>query len=270
MLFLLAVLLQPVALDAPASVLQGDTLRVRVNAPGADATSGRIRFAGREVRVFPNDRGSYLGLVPVPVDLAPGTHSLDWLNSAGQLGASRSVSVRDAQFPRQNITVSPRVQRLTPLPGEMETIHRLQETVTDRRFWHEPFSKPALGCRSSPFGVARYHNGRPTGSYHRGVDIRAPQGRPVHAVAAGTVRIARMYRLHGGTVGIDHGQGVVSLYIHFSRLAVKQGQQVQEGDIIGNVGSTGFATGPHLHWGLYVNGLPVNPAGWVGRTDPCR
>jgi murein DD-endopeptidase MepM/ murein hydrolase activator NlpD len=71
-----------------------------------------------------------------------------------------------------------------------------------------------------------------------------------------------MFRLHGGTVGLDHGQGVTSSYIHLSKTAVKEGQVVKQGEVIGYVGSTGFSTAPHLHWGLYVHGSPVNPKQW--------
>jgi murein DD-endopeptidase MepM/ murein hydrolase activator NlpD len=125
------------------------------------------------------------------------------------------------------------------------------------------------GCLISPFGVQRYHNGQPTGNYHRGIDQRAAEGRAVRAPAAGVMRLARMYRLHGGTVGLDHGQGMVSIHIHMSKLSVKQGQRVEAGRVIGLAGSTGFATGPHLHWSLYVNGLPVNPLPWLPALQPC-
>jgi lysostaphin len=79
-----------------------------------------------------------------------------------------------------------------------------------------------------------------------------------------------MYRLHGGTVGLDHGQGVSSIYIHMSKLNVKPGEIVKKGDVIGYVGSTGFATGPHLHWGMYMSGLPINPNQWITNVPTCR
>jgi murein DD-endopeptidase MepM/ murein hydrolase activator NlpD len=123
---------------------------------------------------------------------------------------------------------------------------------------------------NSPFGVLRYHNGVYSGNFHRGMDLRSPKGRPVRAITAGTVRIAHMFRLHGGTVGLDHGQGVTSLYLHLSRIAAREGRVVRRGEIIGWVGATGFATGPHLHWGLYVNGVPVNPAQWISGIEACE
>jgi murein DD-endopeptidase MepM/ murein hydrolase activator NlpD len=92
-------------------------------------------------------------------------------------------------------------------------------------------------------------------------------GAPIHAVAAGTVRIVQMFQLRGGTVAIDHGQGLETIYMHMSRFAAKEGQKVKAGDVIGYVGSTGRATGPHLHWSLYANGHPVSPNQWVKLTS---
>jgi murein DD-endopeptidase MepM/ murein hydrolase activator NlpD len=93
-------------------------------------------------------------------------------------------------------------------------------------------------------------------------------GSPVHAVAAGVVRISQPFTLRGGTVALDHGQGLESIYLHMSRLEAKEGEHVKAGDVVGYVGSTGRSTGPHLHWTLYANGEPVNPRQWV-RLKAC-
>jgi murein DD-endopeptidase MepM/ murein hydrolase activator NlpD len=82
-------------------------------------------------------------------------------------------------------------------------------------------------------------------------------------VAGGTVKIVRAWNIHGGTVGIDHGQGLQSIYLHMSKFATAEGAVVKKGDVIGYVGSTGRSTAPHLHWSLYANGVPVNPRQWV-------
>jgi len=153
---------------------------------------------------------------------------------------------------------------LQPLPGEMETIAKLtRHTVTPVKHWQGDkltLMSPTTECENSPFGVKRAYNGKLSDNYHKGVDLRSPQGAPIRAIADGRVQIARQdFRLHGGTVGIDHGQGVTSVYIHASKLDVKEGDMVKKGQTIARVGSTGFATGPHLHWGLYVSGMPVNP-----------
>jgi lysostaphin len=145
----------------------------------------------------------------------------------------------------------------------METAEAFRKTVTAERFWREPLLAPEPGCRTSPFGVRRDYNGKPSGNYHGGVDQRGAAGTPVHAIATGTVRVVEPWSIHGNTVGVDHGQGVASMYLHLSRFAVAEGAQLKQGDVVGYVGSTGRSTAPHLHWSLYVHGVAVNPERWV-------
>jgi murein DD-endopeptidase MepM/ murein hydrolase activator NlpD len=116
--------------------------------------------------------------------------------------------------------------------------------------------------------VKRLHNGKPTGEYHGGVDQRTPEGEPIRAVAAGTVKFARSFQVLGNAVGVDHGQGLESMYLHMSSLTAAEGAHVERGDTLGYAGSTGRSTGPHLHWVLYVNGVNVNPAQWM-KLPPC-
>jgi len=245
----------------PRVVRQGETLRVTGDAAGA-------RMNGRTIRLFPQSDGPRLGLMPVPALAKPGAYTLEFLDPAGAVLHSAPVTVRDARFPSQNITVSKAVSELKPLPDEAKTVAAVRETVSDLRFWTEPFALPVPGCMTSPFGVRRLYNGKPGGNYHGGIDQRSPAGRPIRATADGTVKLVRMFNLHGGTVGIDHGQGLVSLYLHMSKFALQEGVSVKKGDVIGYVGSTGRSTAPHLHWSLYANGVPVNPLQWV-RLKPC-
>ena len=264
----LALLLLIAAFDVTSGVKQGEVIRVRTNESGQYTASLGDRKA---VRLFPDpESGGQLGLIPVPVDYPPGDAIVKIVDKSTGAAVTEQLKILDAHFPIQNIRATPAMQALKPLPGEMEEVHALQETVSERRYWAQPFELPVAGCILSPFGVQRYHNGKPSGNYHRGLDQRAAQGRAIRAPASGIVRIAKMYRLHGGTVGIDHGQGVVSLHLHLSELKVKPGARVERGQVIGLAGATGFATGPHLHWGLYVNGLPVNPLPWLPVLRDCN
>jgi murein DD-endopeptidase MepM/ murein hydrolase activator NlpD len=258
-------LLLPFAAAAQSSFKQGEFLRIEENGATAELN-------GKTVRIFHQANGSFLGLMPAAVLEKPGTYPLTIKDAAGKVLRVEQITITDARYPRQNIAATKAMKELTPLPGEMEAVRALQNTVSDKRFWAEPFIVPTGQCMNSRFGVTRYHNGKPTGAYHRGLDLRSPMGTPVRATAAGIVRISKMYRLHGGTIGIDHGQGVTSLYIHMSKLAVPEGTQVRQGDVVGYVGATGFATGPHLHWQISVNGVPVNPDEWLGDAAPeaCR
>jgi murein DD-endopeptidase MepM/ murein hydrolase activator NlpD len=161
------------------------------------------------------------------------------------------------------------MKALTPAPGEREKMRALAELVASVRYFEDRFTPPVEGCQNSPFGVQRLHNGKATGSYHRGADQRGAEGTPVRAPASGVVAVAEpKFQVNGGTVGLDHGQGLTSHYIHLSGVAVTEGERVKQGDVIGYVGSTGFATGPHLHWGTVVHGTPVDPNEFVTLT-PC-
>jgi murein DD-endopeptidase MepM/ murein hydrolase activator NlpD len=250
----------------PQEVKQGHLLKVQ--AP-AGSTAVRAQFGGVTIRLFANPDGSFLGLMPVRVDQAPGPAALKLLDPAGQTVRESTVQVVDAKFPIQNVDVNSTMSSLKPRPGEADAVKAFNQTASDVRYWDESFTRPVPGCVNSPFGLERYHNGKPAGRHHLGVDMRGVLGTPVKAPAPGVVRLARKLQLQGGTVGIDHGQGAVTSYYHLSRLAVREGQIVKRGQIIAYVGATGFATGPHLHWNFIVNGVQVDPLEWAPSIRAC-
>ncbi len=258
-----------VIVDTEDTVKQGNVLSVVIRNAKGYLNQGKLKLGKKTVPLFLQETGDYVGLVPVDVYESTGNKTLMVMDSRGQVLYSQPVSVQSGKFPTQNISVSKATKGLEPLPGEMEAIGKLKNTLTASRLWEEPFVTPTPDCMNSPFGVRRLHNGKDTGNYHKGIDQRSPHGRPIKAIASGKVQISKMYRLHGGTIGLDHGQGITSIYIHMSKLAKAEGDSVTKGETIGYVGSTGFATGPHLHWGLYVNGLSVNPMQWVPKTPVC-
>lgn len=242
----------------PAAPRQGDVMRV--NAP---ANAVAVRLGSLAVPLFPQASGERAGLVPISADDRPGPRTLQFVDAAGAVLHTAAVRVRSGNFLTQNVRLRPETQALRPLPDEMETVAAFRQTVTAERHWAEPFRKPIEGCMSSPYGVRRLHNGKPTGRYHGGLDQAAPEGTPVRAIAAGVVRVVREFNVHGHTVGVDHGQGLTSLYLHLSRFEAREGAKVGSGDVIGYVGSTGRSTAPHLHWTLYAHGVAVNPSRWV-------
>lgn len=119
--------------------------------------------------------------------------------------------------------------------------------------------KPVDGRLSSPFGLRRFFNGEERNP-HSGLDFAVPQGTPVKAPADGVVTIVADYFFNGKTVFIDHGQGLVTMYCHLSAFDVQVGDVVKRGQVIGRVGATGRATGPHLHWNVSLNNARVDPA----------
>ena len=245
------------------AIRQGEVLRVR---GPADAVAARMN--SRTVPLYKQVDGAAFGLMPVPVLTTPGAYRLEWLDAQGSVLHSQAVVVRNAHYPRQNIVLSRALANLKSTPEERSAVSAFLNGRSATRYWREPLEPPLAGCITSMFGVTRLHNGKLTGDYHAGVDQRGGAGTPIHAIAAGEVKIAQQFELRGGTVAIDHGQGLQSIYLHMSKVASRPAQRVAAGDVIGYVGSTGRSTGPHLHWTLYVQGEPVNPLQWV-RLKPC-
>lgn len=247
----------------PASIPLGQTVRLRCEIPAATA-----RLNGRTVRLFKQESSDWQGLMPVAVADIPGTYPIEFLAEDGTAVASVSLIIRKTVFPSQNVTLAPQIEALHSTPEEMQTLTTFRDSISDVKYWEDPLVAPVPGCIISAFGVKRLHNGKPTGDFHAGIDQRAAAGTPIRAVAAGIVKIVQPFNVLGGTVAIDHGQGLETMYLHMSKLNVEAGARVSRGDVIGYVGATGRANGPHLHWVVYVNGVPVNPQQWVG-LKPC-
>lgn len=247
----------------PKPVKLGDTLRITCPAGFSSAT-----LNGRTSKLFPQSTGKNFGLLPVSVKDLPGPAKISVSSNEAAPPQQLPVTIRKTVFPSQNVNLSPEIEGLHSTAEEIALLTGFKEKVTDQRFWQDPLAPPVSGCMTSPFGVKRLHNGKPTGEYHGGVDQRTPAGEPIRAVAAGTISFAQQFNVLGNAVGIDHGQGLESMYLHMSRLVATPGTRVERGDVLGYAGSTGRSTGPHLHWVLYVNGTNVNPAQWM-KLQPC-
>lgn len=180
-------------------------------------------------------------------------------------GTVTYVTVLYRRFPMKRIRVSTRKFRYTRRQATLYDRKRLNAamaTTVAKPLWDGNFILPVRGKISTTFGVRRTVNGRPWNP-HAGIDIAAPAGTPVAAANHGKVVLAEMLRTHGGTVVIDHGCNVFTIYIHLSAIYVSLGQEVRKGDAIGAVGSTGLATGPHLHWTVRIGSIATDPLAWV-------
>jgi murein DD-endopeptidase MepM/ murein hydrolase activator NlpD len=243
---------------APAHVHNGETLKLT-----ASGAARKAHLAGRTVELFPEENGTAFGLMPIPVLEKPGVYNLELLNESGAVIEQRPIRVEDAHYPAQTIVIAKAIAGLKPSPGEQQAVSAFRTTVSPVRYWKEPLEPPVPGCLTSLFGVRRLHNGKLTGDFHAGVDQRGAAGTPIHPIAPGVVKIVQKWNLRGGTVAVDHGQGVESIYLHMSGFVAKEGEHVGRNDVLGYIGSTGRSTGPHVHWTLYVDGVPVNPGQWM-------
>jgi len=177
----------------------------------------------------------------------------------------RTLAIAKREWQIQRVEGVPQ-KYVSPPPEAMAAIARGTKLKTEARktraegsWFTQSFIWPVTGTISGVFGSQRYYNGEPRRP-HYGVDVAATTGTPIHAPAGGVVTLADadMY-FEGGLVFLDHGQGVTTLIMHMSRLDVKTGDVVKQGDVIGAVGGTGRATGPHLHWGMYWRGAYLDP-----------
>jgi murein DD-endopeptidase MepM/ murein hydrolase activator NlpD len=163
--------------------------------------------------------------------------------------------------------VRPEPEDLLRIDKERETITQAFSTFSDRAVSGLTLDLPSVGPFSSGFGLRRFFNNEPR-QPHSGLDIAAPEGTPVAAPAAGTVLETGDYFFNGLTVFLDHGQGLVTMYNHLSRIDVARGERVARGQKIGEVGHTGRVTGAHLHWSVSLNNARVDPGLFL--PDPVR
>jgi murein DD-endopeptidase MepM/ murein hydrolase activator NlpD len=270
----------PIALSSPVKALQvqttpqsprlGDTISVIVSldnpANGSNVTvsSGQETYTAYEIA--PNKYRAFIPTTPLE---KPGSRTVK-VNGGGET-KNLSVSVGARKFVTQRITLPPGKAGTKATELELRRAREFREVRTPEKFWKGAFIKPNKGRMSTPYGVRRYYNGVFANDYyHRGLDFAGASGSTVVAPAAGRVvlvgTVSQGFKVHGNVVGVDHGQGVASIFMHLSRISVKEGDLVQPGQKIGAVGSTGASTGPHLHWGLYVNGKSIDPMPWLNGT----
>jgi murein DD-endopeptidase MepM/ murein hydrolase activator NlpD len=250
----------------PVAPVQGDTIAITLSAAGASGVA--VRFDGRAVAVYARPGGGLRALVGTDPTTPAGRHrvAVSWREPGrGGLRWAGVVPLGPGRFGVRALTLPPKVFGLiTPHNAALEraALGAALGRRTPEALWRGPFVAPSRGILDSPYGWQSVYNGRREW-WHQGMDYAAPEGDPVVAANTGVVVLARLLPLGGNTVVLDHGQGVLSEYIHLSGVDVAPGQRVARGEPIGRIGATGLVTGPSLHWGLFVNGTWVNPVFWM-------
>jgi murein DD-endopeptidase MepM/ murein hydrolase activator NlpD len=251
----------------PAKLVGGSPVLFELTAPtGAKAISAQ--WFGHELtfvrRVGTN---SWTALAGIPIETARGKYTLQLAEDLGPgktLNLRREVLVAKATYPK--ITVKVAKQYTEPDPEQLKTIAadkevktKILSTTGPERLWVGSFREPVSAPISDIFGTARVFNGE-VQSRHQGLDFGVPTGTVVHSINRGKVILARFLYFEGNCAVIDHGQGLLSLYLHLSELRVQEGQEVGAGEVIGLSGGTGRASGPHLHLAVRWQGIYLNPA----------
>jgi murein DD-endopeptidase MepM/ murein hydrolase activator NlpD len=259
----------------PVRLVNGAPVLFQVKAP-ARLQSLRGTWLGHEISFsLVSASKTWVGLGGVSVETSPGNYPLELSGetSAGesaakaaarQISFTRKFVIRRANYPKTQITVDRKFTE--PSPDQTRQIDEAKKIkqdflnrVTPEREWAGSFAAPAVAPISDVFGTQRVFNGK-TQSSHLGLDFRVPSGTPVAAMNAGTVLLARSLYFEGNCVVLDHGQGLLTIYMHLSEFKVKEGEQVARGQEVGLSGGTGRATGPHLHVAVRWQGTYLDPA----------
>jgi hypothetical protein len=254
----------------PEAAAVGDVavMEITTRHPEQPVTGIQLRFHDTLIPLFEHPRKGrdvLIGLIAIPYHSKPGTETitLEWSDRKGHRELTVSLKILSQRFKSEKLQVTP--SRVTPTPEDVERIKREGEEVRavyaasrPQRLWDEPFQRPLNGLVTSPYGTRRLLNGK-LKSYHGGVDFRAATGTPIYAANTGIVGLAKNLFYSGNIVILDHGSGLFTTYAHLSRIDVAPGRLVEKGQVIGLAGATGRVSGPHLHWGVKVNGVNANP-----------
>lgn len=250
----------------PASPGQGDvTVAYLTGAPDASAVEGSL--GGQPLAFFPYGDG-YAALAGIDLETKPG--KIPWrigvIDGQGKpVKAAGTIRVKSRKFPVQRLTLPKEMVELDPptlarADEESRRLKTLFSTVTPERLWRGRFTRPVAGTEDGTgFGSRRIINGLRR-SPHAGVDYSAETGTPVVAANSGRVALVAEMFFPGRLVILDHGLGLYTLYFHLERVQVAEGDRVERGQIIGAAGSTGRATGPHLHFGAQFRQARIDPA----------
>lgn len=213
----------------------------------------------------------WLAVIGIPLDTKIGKQHIVVEN--GGETENISFSIVDKAYPAQYLTIKKKRMVSGFTKADLKKIDADKKAMTTAKaFWTEQaidadFIPPVEGRLSSLFGLKRFFNDIPKRP-HNGLDIAATTGTPIVAPASATVINTGNYYFNGNTVFLDHGQGLLSAYLHMNKITVKPGQLVKQGEILGTVGETGRVTGPHLHWIVYLNKTPVDPALFIAKDIP--
>lgn len=258
----------PQGADGQYSGKQGQIIVVKVPADDRQADV-QGKFMGRTVAFFadprPGEAPGYVGLLGLDLQDEPGSHELAVDIKSGEetrhasyniLVVKEKFHVEHLKLPKEKVDLDEKA--VARWKAEQEEVKTALATDSRMKLWQGTFIEPVGGKRTGIFGSVRIMNGKPRNP-HNGEDIGAPLGTDVVSTNDGIVRLTVDHIFSGKGVFVDHGLGFYSMYFHLSEVLVKDGDLVKAGQVVGKVGATGRATGPHLHWGVKLNGARVNP-----------
>lgn len=248
----------------PEIVVAGSPELIRISLPAAVSVEGE--WLGRKLEFFASrETHSWIALAGVDVEASTGPSTLHITahTSDGNVDLTRNIDIHPAHYRTGTLTVAPKFVQPPPeaqkeIEEESQLKAKVFATSATEPLWRGSFRAPVPAQATDSFGTRRMFNGK-LASIHKGADFHATTGTAVHAGNSGVVVLARPLYFEGNCVVIDHGLGLFTLSMHFSRIDVREGQHVKTGDRLGLSGATGRVTGPHLHWAVRWQGAYLDP-----------
>ncbi|HKL75050.1 MAG TPA: M23 family metallopeptidase [Halanaerobiales bacterium] len=251
-------------------IQQGEIIKVTLKSNTIDLKpeNYNAKFSGNNFSFYESNNNSLETIIAASYWVQPGIHNLKIKENNNYI-YHKNIKVLKGNFPESWIKVSEDKEKLVrpdeedkalqkKLKEDREKVAKARRNSSSHKLYENAFIWPLQGTISTDFGATRYVNGS-LQSRHSGIDIAAPTGTIVKATNTGIVTLAANLTVTGNTVIIDHGHNIFSAYAHLNKMNVQNGEKVNKGDKIGEIGSTGFSTGPHLHWTIKVSNIFVNP-----------
>jgi murein DD-endopeptidase MepM/ murein hydrolase activator NlpD len=250
------------------SAVPGGVVTFRI--PGPPDRVPTVVFNGRQMLVV-RQQNDWLAIVGIGLSIEPGEYHVD-VQELGGGERKLPFTVKPKTYSVQQLKVAPNMVNLSAedearVATESKKVREALESRSPVAPSTLRLEQPVPGRRSSSFGLRRVFNGE-SRNPHSGMDIAAATGTPIKAPLAGRVVDVGTYFYNGNNVIVDHGQGLLTMYCHLSKIRVEVGQELKRGEVLGDVGATGRVTGPHLHWGVSLNGSMVDPALFLPPPPP--
>jgi murein DD-endopeptidase MepM/ murein hydrolase activator NlpD len=257
----------------PSTLIQGHVLELDFELSQSGSVAGTLD--GIPLNFLPASDSNYIALQGIHALAEPGLVDLvlefqDVANKDQMFLMTQPIQIVEGGYGRESLSVPSQTIDPENTGPEDERIANVISMVSEDRLWEGPFQYPSEYYESFPsyFGTRRSYNGSTYSYYHTGLDFFGGTSTPILAPARGRVIFTDSLTVRGNSTYIDHGWGVITGYLHQSEILVQEGQIVEPGQIIGYVGGTGRVTGPHLHWEIWVGGIPVDPLDWMENTYP--
>ncbi|GAB1421821.1 hypothetical protein MASR2M15_20120 [Anaerolineales bacterium] len=257
----------------PLISIEGGTTSIHLS------TSERAELSGTLINQYLNPISNAEGtehafMIGIPIFTEPGIYPLELqltLTNGSQVSFSSYIQIVESHYGFQEIEITDdKIELLSPVGDQYELglLSDVTRSFTPVKYYTGPLGLPVAAAMNASFGAKRSYNGGDYDRYHSGADFAGAPGTPVYAAAAGVVVLKDKLNIRGYCTIIDHGWGVYSLYAHQTEQYVNVGDIVQAGQVIGTVGASGRVTGAHLHWEVWLNGVPVDPIDWLTNVYP--